>query len=81
MSKALIVATFPKNQRETVRVALDQYQGHNLIDVRVMVPLAAHAAALTVTAKGISMNVALLPELRRALDDAEAQARKLGWVT
>jgi hypothetical protein len=78
--KPLIVATLTKNARESVRVALDEFRGHNLLDLRVVVPLAAHAAVMTPTAKGISVNVAMIPSLRAALADAEAQAVALGWL-
>ncbi|WP_421935527.1 PC4/YdbC family ssDNA-binding protein [Phenylobacterium sp.] len=78
--KPLIVATLAKNGRESVRVALDEFRGHHLLDVRVVVPLAAHAATMTPTGKGISVNVAMIPSLRVALADAEAQAVALGWL-
>lgn len=78
--KPLIIATLTKNARESVRVALDEFRGHNLLDVRVVVPLTAHAATLTPTGKGISVNVAMIPSLRAALADAEARAVTLGWL-
>ena len=78
--KPLIIATLTKNARESVRVALDEFRGHNLLDLRVVVPLAAHAATLTPTGKGISVNVAMIPSLRAALADAEARAIVLGWL-
>lgn len=80
MSRPLTIATLVKNKRESVRVALDQWQGHDLIDIRVVVPLAAHTANLAPTGKGVSLNVALIPELRQALADAEIEARRLGWL-
>jgi hypothetical protein len=80
MGSPVILAVIGKNKRESVRVALDTWQGHNLIDVRVVVPLAEHAAQLTPTGKGVSLNVASLPQLREALADAEAKARELGWL-
>jgi hypothetical protein len=80
MSNAVIVATLRKNARESVRVALEDFRGHNLLDVRLTVPLAAHAPSLTPTAKRISVNVAMLPSLRATLADAEAQAVALGWL-
>ena len=78
--KPIIVATLTKNARESVRVALDEFRGHNLLDVRVMVPVASHTGAMAPTGKGISVNVAMLPSLRAALADAEAQAVALGWL-
>jgi hypothetical protein len=75
-----IIATLRKNQRESVRVALDQWHGHNLLDLRLVVPLAEHASTLTPTAKGLSVSVDLIADLRAALDRAETEARALGWL-
>jgi hypothetical protein len=80
MSKAIVVATITKNRRETLRVALDSYQGHDLLDVRVCVPLAAHAQTLTPTKAGVSVRLGLLPELIAALRQAEEKARELGLL-
>ena len=44
--KPLIIATLTKNARESVRVALDEFRGHNLLDVRVVVPLTMDRAAV-----------------------------------
>lgn len=79
MSKPFVLACLPKNKRESVRIALDQWQGHNLIDVRVVLRLTEHAAQLTPTGKGISLQAAMIPDLIRALTTAEAKARELGW--
>lgn len=75
-----VIGTVQKNKRETLRVALDEYKGVQLIDVRVCVELTVSSGLLTPTGKGVSVNVALLPELRRLLTDAEAKARELGWI-
>ncbi|MFA7647923.1 MAG: hypothetical protein WCY15_13220 [Phenylobacterium sp.] len=80
MSAPYVVAELRKNARETVRVALDTYQGRNLLDLRVCLPLAEHAPSLQPTRKGIALAVALLPRLREALEDAEAEARSRGWL-
>lgn len=80
MSGPLIVGTLPKNRRETLRVALDNYKGTDLIDLRLCVELTATSRVQTPTAKGVSLNVALLPELRRLIVEAEAKARELGWI-
>lgn len=81
MTAPLIVATFPKNRRgEHVRVALENFRGHDLADIRVCVPLAEHAPTLTPTKTGLSVNVALLPELIAALQSAEVKAREIGML-
>lgn len=80
MSSLQVVATFEKNRRENVRVALSTYQGVNLVDLRVTVDGAAGDGTQAPTKKGVSLNIALLPQLRRALDEAEAQAQARGWL-
>lgn len=80
MTQPHVVSIIQKNARESVRVALDSYRGHNLVDLRIFVPLTAHTDVLSPTPKGVSLNVALIPQLRDALAVAEIQARKLGWI-
>lgn len=80
MSGPIVVATLDKNQRERVRVALDEHMGHRLIDLRVCVPLTAHDGTYTPSKKGVSLNVRLIPTLRVALSLAEAEAIKMGWL-
>lgn len=80
MSGPIIVAEMRKNTRERVRVALDQWQGHDLLDIRVTTQLTEATDIWTPTKKGLSVNVALIPALRKALADAEAKARELGLV-
>ena len=75
-----IVAELQKNSRERVRVALDQWQGHNLLDIRVTAQLTEGTDIWTGTKKGVSVNVALIPALREALEAAEAQARATGLL-
>ncbi|HEY1561279.1 MAG TPA: transcriptional coactivator p15/PC4 family protein [Caulobacteraceae bacterium] len=80
MSAPVIIAELRKNARERVRVALDQWQGHHLLDLRVTTQFTAGADVWAPTRKGLSLNVAMIPALRNALDAAEAQARALGLI-
>lgn len=80
MSKPVIIATFEKNRRETVRIALDEYRGAPLIDLRVTVPLSGTSDIQTPTRKGLSLNVELLPALVAALRAAEVEARARGLI-
>jgi len=73
-----VIATFAKNSREILRVALDNYRGHDLVDLRVCAPLAEHADTLIPTKSGVSLRVHLLPELIRGLQAAELEARARG---
>jgi hypothetical protein len=80
MSGPVIIAELEKNRRERVRVALDQWQGHNLIDIRVTAQFTEAVDVWGPTKKGLSMNVALLPALRAALVEAEARAKEMGLI-
>jgi hypothetical protein len=79
MTGPCVIASLDKNRRERLRVALDTWQGVNLLDLRVTVDLGS-SGVQTATKKGVAMNVALIPQLRQALADAETQARDLGWL-
>lgn len=74
-----IIATIEKNQREQVRVALDQYRETKLCDVRVFAEFGVTNTP-TPTKKGLSVRVDLLPVLIEALTKAQAEAVKMGWL-
>lgn len=76
----VIVATWKKNTRENARLALQEYRGKRLVDLRLTVPIAAHSDQQMVTRQGVSLDVSLLPELREAVVRAETLAREMGWL-
>lgn len=80
MSRPTIIATLVKNSRERVRVALDEFQGHQLLDIRVVTQLTEATETWVPTKKGISINVTMLAALREALAEAETKARELGLL-
>ena len=80
MTALFVIGELRKNSRERVRVALDHWQGHNLLDIRVTAQLSKGTDIWTGTKKGVSVNVALIPALREALEAAEAQARATGLL-
>lgn len=82
MSEPTFIATIAKNSLEDVRVALDEYQGTDLIDVRVWADFKTGPAGLirAPTKKGVALNVRALPELIRALQGAEEEARRRGLL-
>jgi hypothetical protein len=63
MSGPTIIATLEKNSRESVRIALDEYRGVSLVDVRVMAPAIDPTGLPIPTKKGIALRIELLPEL------------------
>jgi hypothetical protein len=80
MAEPVVIGSFPKSRREDCRVALTEWRETRLIDIRLCVELCAAVKTQTPTAKGVSLNVALLPELRRLLAEAEDKAREIGWL-
>jgi hypothetical protein len=80
MSVPHVVAELRKNARETLRVTLDIWQEHNLIDMRLFIASAVDDRSLMPTKKGLTVAVTLLPALREALAEAEATARLRGWL-
>jgi hypothetical protein len=67
-SEPQLVASFPKNKREEVRVRLTEWEGKPYVDVRVF--FATGEGDWVGTKKGIMMNANLLPELADAIEKA-----------
>lgn len=79
MTDPVTVATIGKNQREEVRIVLDTFKGHQLVDIRVFAAFSAASVPMP-TKKGLSLNVASIPELIEALKQARDEAVALGWI-
>ncbi|MEH2521562.1 hypothetical protein V1279_007135 [Bradyrhizobium sp. AZCC 1610] len=80
LAEPITVAKFWKNRRraESVHVTLSEYEGHALINVRVY---ATGADGIDrPTTKGIAMGIGKLPDLARAIVNAEARAIALGLI-
>ena len=61
-----VVKAFEKNKFQEIRVGITEYQGNDLIDIRVWT-LPQGAQEKVPTAKGVSINVKLYPELKEAV--------------
>ena len=64
------VASFQKNKFQQIQVGIREFKGNDLIDIRVWTQVQG-GDHMVETTKGVSMNVHLLPQLRKALEDAE----------
>ena len=64
------VSVFPKNKFQEIRVGIREFKGNDLIDIRTWT-MTQGSEEMVPTAKGVTINVALLPELRRSLEEAE----------
>lgn len=64
------VATFQKNKFQEVRIGIREFKGNDLVDIRTWT-MTQGATEMVPTAKGVTINVQLLPELKKALDEVE----------
>ena len=70
-----LIATIRKNSKQELRVSLDHFQGHDLINMRVW--FEADEGDMRPGKQGVSIRTVLLPDLVRALEDA-ARAASMG---
>lgn len=75
MDKTVFV--FQKNKFQEVRVGIREYKGNDLIDIRTWT-LTQGSEEMVPTAKGVSINVSLLSDLKKALDEVEKELKKNG---
>jgi len=64
------VSVFSKNKFQEVHVGIREFKGNDLVDIRIWT-IAQGADQMVPTAKGVTINVHLLPQLIKALGDAE----------
>ena len=75
MESQKLIASFEKNSAEVVRVHLQTWRTQRYVDIRVWMqarPGDGEAAAQP-THKGITLNIELLDELRKAIDSVFAE--------
>lgn len=65
-----LIASFPKNKFEEVRVRLTEYKGYDLLDMRVYASV-REGEDKVATGKGLAINVSHFPELKKAILEAE----------
>ena len=70
-----LIACFPKNKFEEVRVQIKEFKGYDLLDIRVYAS-AKDGADKVPTGKGLSINVSHFSELKKALLDTEIVLRE-----
>ena len=64
------ICSFSKNKFQGIRVGVREFKGNDLIDIRTWT-LTQGTEAMVPTAKGVSINVHLLPELKKAIEEVE----------
>ena len=66
-----VIAQIPKNSREVIRVVRDQYEGHELVHVRIWY---SDGDELKPTKKGLAFRLGQLPQVIEALQKAQGVA-------
>jgi len=69
------VAVFQKNKFQEVRIGIREYKGNDLVDIRTWT-MTQGAEEMVPTAKGVSININLLPELKKALEQVDKELRE-----
>ena len=69
----LVIAEFPKNKKETLRVSFVEFQGHELLEVRAYFPAGDGSMK---PGKGLCIQRSQVATLRKALQEAERIMRE-----
>ena len=72
------IATIRKNAREDLRVTREEFRGHHLLNLRIWYD--ADDGEQRPGKQGVAIRLDLLPHLRKALSEAEQEARKSGFL-
>lgn len=79
LAEPVVVAEFWKSRdKNSVRVTLCTYEGHNIVDVRLH--FVADDGRMLPTRRGLALPILRLPELEAAIVKATATARELGLL-
>jgi hypothetical protein len=75
------LAVIRKNALEEIRVGLSEFNGHDVLNIRIWAEPRNGGAERIPTKAGICCNVRLLPDLIAALQKAEVAARQAGLLS
>ena len=75
-----LISVIRKNAAEEIRIELTEFNGHQLINIRVWTEPRNGGSERIPTKAGNACRVALLPEIIEALQQAQAQARARGLL-
>ncbi len=73
------IATFKKNKFQEVRVGIREFKGNDLVDIRTWT-MTQGTDEMVPTAKGVSININLLPDLKKALTEVEKVLKENSMV-
>jgi len=69
------VYVFKKNKFQEVRVGIREFKGNDLVDIRTWT-MTQGSEEMVPTAKGVSVNVSLLTELKKSLEIVEKELKE-----
>ena len=69
------VKTFSKNKFQEIRVGISEFQGNDLIDIRMWTQNQS-TGEMVPTPKGVTVNVSIYPELKEAVLDLEKELKE-----
>jgi hypothetical protein len=76
-----LIAVIEKNRREEIRISLDEFNGYDLISIRIWAERRDGAGDERIPTKaGIAAKITLLPALIAALQKAEETAQRAGLL-
>jgi len=73
------ISVFQKNKFQEVRVGIREFKGNDLVDIRTWT-MTQGSEEMVPTAKGVSINVNLLPQLKSALNEVEKVLQENGMI-
>lgn len=73
------VSVFQKNKFQEVRVGIREFKGNDLVDIRTWT-MTQGSNDMVPTAKGVSINIILLPHLQKALQEVEKELKANGMA-
>jgi Transcriptional Coactivator p15 (PC4) len=79
MSEQKLIAAIRRNGREEIRVTLGEWNGAPVFGIRAW--FKADDGTMRPSKDGLTLGAALLPDLARALADAERIARQAGLLS
>ena len=64
------IATFKKNKFQEIRIGIREFKGNDLVDIRTWT-MTQGSNEMVPTAKGVSINISLFAELKKAIAQVE----------
>lgn len=74
----VLIATIPKNSNEELRIVLAPFRGHHLLSMRVW--YRDKSDTLRPGKQGLALRVSKIPDILKAITDAQELARSKGLL-